>query len=425
MNLPSPEVPVDPGALANVRRVLVVDDDVRVTVALSALLSDFEIEVETCSGPTLSAMLVSFAPELVLLDIKLELTDAFTLIRTQIPSDFRGVVSVMSGLGLEAITDVMLFGERRGLSIGPPLLKPISQSDVHHLVEVADQLLERRSILATDKVQSTAVSGSPLRLRQALDAGMLEVWYQPKFDLSSGGLVGAEALIRGRHPDGNIATPYELLMDATREDKVDLTDFILATAEGHVATLSSIGFHKRLSFNVPVSYLLQPDPVRLIRHASTQPWWPGMIFEITEDEALSDIEHLQAITTQLKLYGVVLSIDDFGAAYSSLERLRDLRFSELKLDRSFVRGCAVDSTKGAICRSVISLGTDLGVTTVAEGVEDADDLELIVELGCNQVQGFLFAKPMPFADLCKMVETWTGGPLFSDRPLLPTATLLS
>ena len=390
-------------------------------MALSTLLAEFELEVEACSGPTLAAVLASFVPELVVLDIKLEMTDAFTLMRTQIPHDFRGVVSIMSGLGLEFITDVMLFGEKMGLTIGPPLLKPISHNDVHHVVRAADQLFERRTILALGKGQSTAaLTGTPLRLRQALDAGMLEVWYQPKFDLHGGHVAGAEALIRGRRPDGTVVTPYELLMDATRQDKVDLTEFILSTAVDHVRVLGSSGFRKRLSFNVPISYLLQSDPVRQVRQASAEPWWPGMVFEITEDEVLGDIDQLQAVATQLRLYDIVLSIDDFGAAYSSLERLRDLPFAELKLDRSFVRGCAVDSTKGSICRSVIALGAELGVTTVAEGVEDGDDLGMVTELGCDQVQGFLFAKPMPFAEFCEFVETWSGDRSFIHRPQLPS-----
>ena len=215
-------------------------------------------------------------------------------------------------------------------------------------------------------------------------------------------------------PDDAIISPIVLFRDASRDDMIEVTDHVLTRVIRDSQALAKVGFDHKLSVNIPISYLVQGDPCRLVREAKKDPRWPGLIFEITEDEALKDVLDVQMIATQCTLYSVVLSIDDFGAAYSSLSRLRDLPFKELKLDRSFVHQCSSDSTRRSICASVLALGAALGVNTVAEGVEDEADLRVLSELGCDQVQGFLFAKPMPLAELLRFIQGRREG---SPRPL--------
>lgn len=338
--------------------------------------------------------------------------------RQSSPPDYAGIVCIVSGSGLDLVMDVMLFGEKRGLRMAPPLLKPFDFDDLCNLLTSADDLLARRAIsMAARHIESEVPETTNLRLREALQQGLLEIWYQPKYEAATGLLSGAEALIRARPPNGTVVHPNSLLRGAEPTDLVALTDFVLAGAVEHTALLAAAGWRGQLSVNIPVSYLLKCDAPRLLRNQASKANWPGMIFEITEDEALGEDGDIVFMASQLRLYSVSLSIDDFGAGYSSLARLRDLPFRELKLDRSFVQGCATDSVKQTICRNVLALGAELGVTTVAEGVETEAELRLCVDWGCNQVQGFLMAKPMPFADLLRLVQ---AASLELERPLLET-----
>jgi EAL domain-containing protein (putative c-di-GMP-specific phosphodiesterase class I) len=160
----------------------------------------------------------------------------------------------------------------------------------------------------------------------------------------------------------------------------------------------------QVAINVPASVLQRPSFVANVRdHLPKHPKFPGLIVEITEDEAISDPVLAHEIAVQLKLYDVHVSIDDFGAGYSSLARLSELPFSEIKLDRSFVHGCADDKEKREMCQSVMDLAKRFEIVAVAEGVETHEDLRVIVEIGYPVAQGFLFAKPMPCAEFVELM----------------------
>jgi EAL domain-containing protein (putative c-di-GMP-specific phosphodiesterase class I) len=152
----------------------------------------------------------------------------------------------------------------------------------------------------------------------------------------------------------------------------------------------------RLAINVPLSVMVAPGFVPLLRQSLPKDAsFPGLVIEVTEGEALDNVELAHEVATQLKLYGTRLSIDDFGAAYSSFERLRELPFAELKLDRSFVLNCSSDSSKKTLCQSAINLAHSFDASACAEGVDNPRDLRALIDMGCDAAQGFLFAKPQP------------------------------
>ena len=130
----------------HVRRVAIVDDDLRVQVGLSAVLQDMGIDTKSWPEGFTPLLLAEFDPDLILLDVQLDTTDAFAILRSRIPASFRGVVSIVSAMGTDIVMDIMLLGERMGLRMGMPVLKPFSRDDVSDLVVAADELLERRSI---------------------------------------------------------------------------------------------------------------------------------------------------------------------------------------------------------------------------------------------------------------------------------------
>jgi EAL domain-containing protein (putative c-di-GMP-specific phosphodiesterase class I) len=162
----------------------------------------------------------------------------------------------------------------------------------------------------------------------------------------------------------------------------------------------------KLAVNMPASVILAPDFVGLVRqYLPATADFPGLIVEITEDEVISEPELIREIATQLKLYNVSISIDDFGSGYASLSRLKDLPFAEVKIDRGFVDNCASNQLKHGLCQTIVDLAHRFGASVCAEGVESAPDLRALINMGCDSAQGFLFAKPMPAEQLATLMRS--------------------
>ena len=145
-----------------------------------------------------------------------------------------------------------------------------------------------------------------------------------------------------------------------------------------------------------------------------------MIFELTEEEVIRDPDFAREIATQLKLYNIDVSIDDFGRGHSTFERLKQLPFAELKIDRKFVQGCALDGTRREICRDIITLAHQLRMSVVAEGIEGLRDFRALAEMDCDGGQGYLFARPMPREDfitalLSRVISRRTPGLMPADQ----------
>jgi EAL domain-containing protein (putative c-di-GMP-specific phosphodiesterase class I) len=165
------------------------------------------------------------------------------------------------------------------------------------------------------------------------------------------------------------------------------------------------GFNLHLSINLPVGVLFKlPIPQLVAEYRPKSARWPGLILEVTEDQIVRNIALAHEIATQLRVSGITIAIDDFGAGYSSFSSLRDLPFAELKIDRGFVTGCSIDATNAAICQTAIDLAHRFGSAAVAEGVESQADLQALMVMGCDFGQGVLIAPPMPkerFLDLLR------------------------
>ena len=171
----------------------------------------------------------------------------------------------------------------------------------------------------------------------ALHNKWLELWYQPKIDLKTLTVSGAEGLLRARHPELGIIMPENILPPTGDPSYAPLSAFVVARAAADWKRFADQGLRLKLAVNVPISALISPNFIRLVRQTlSTDPGFPGLIIEVTEDEIIRDPQWTREIATQLKLYNVHISIDDFGSAYASMSRLNELPVSEVKIDRSFV-----------------------------------------------------------------------------------------
>src|SRR6202011_5969616 len=143
--------------------------------------------------------------------------------------------------------------------------------------------------------------------------------------------------------------------------------------------------------------------------------WPGLILEVTEDEILHDLKIANHVADELRALHCELALDDFGAGYSSLARLRQLPFSELKIDRSYVTNCNIDRINAGLCETIVELGQRFGLTTVAEGIETVHESHKLQAIGCQIGQGYLFAKPMPKAQLIRTIRRRMTGHSINNR----------
>jgi EAL domain-containing protein (putative c-di-GMP-specific phosphodiesterase class I) len=223
-----------------------------------------------------------------------------------------------------------------------------------------------------------------------------ELWYQPKIELKSLHLVGAEALVRARHPTRGIIAPALFLPGASEDDMNALTERVILTALGDWDAFAHYGVSIKLAVNVPVSALVALPMIEILREARpAAASWPGLTLEVTEDQILNDLDLARDVADALQEFKCDLAVDDFGAGYSSLVRLKQLPFSELKIDRSYVANCNEDKFNAGLCETLVELARRFGLRTVAEGIETSHESHKLQAIGCQIGQGYLFAKPMP------------------------------
>jgi EAL domain-containing protein (putative c-di-GMP-specific phosphodiesterase class I) len=250
------------------------------------------------------------------------------------------------------------------------------------------------------KAKPEPVDDGKVTLAGVLTRGWFELFYQPKIDLRTMRLAGAEALVRARHPTRGVLGPGVFLPGASEADMHALTERVIVTALRDWETLAASGISVKLSVNVPVSALVKlpiPDILRKERPGASN--WPGLIMEVTEDEIIHDLKIANEVADALRSFNCTLAVDDFGAGYSSLARLRQLPFSELKIDRSYVTNCHIDRVNAGLCETIVELSRRFGLKTVAEGIETVHESHKLQGIGCDIGQGYLFAKPMPTTDL--------------------------
>jgi len=239
-------------------------------------------------------------------------------------------------------------------------------------------------------------------LRQAAERGELALHYQPKMDSQRGQIRGVEALLRWNHPTRGAVSPVVFIPLAERFGLIGaIGEWVIDEACRQMHAWAEQGVRMRVAINLSVHQLREDDLVARIRAAlqrhGVEP--SQLLCEITESVAMEDIATTQRAFDELRRLGVYLSIDDFGTGYSSLSYLRRLPAQQLKIDRSFVNDLETSGDARAIVDAVVHLAHALGLRVVAEGVETAGQRDILLGFGCDELQGYFFARPMPAADL--------------------------
>lgn len=260
-------------------------------------------------------------------------------------------------------------------------------------------------------------------LRLALELGEIVLHYQPKVAVASGQVVGVEALARWEHPTRGLVGPADFipLLEATTLSH-RFTAEVLSMALTQTRAWADRGVRLPVAVNVSTVCLLDPRFVETVARTLLTVGVPGdlLCIEITEDAVLVNPARAIVVLSELRALGVRTSIDDYGTGYSSMTYLKVLPVDELKIDRSFVRDMAVNRTDRVLVTSAIELGHSLGLTVVAEGVEDLAVVVALQDLGCDVAQGYQFARPLPPAELASWYDAQVRGLL--PQPLLASAS---
>ncbi|HYZ36662.1 MAG TPA: bifunctional diguanylate cyclase/phosphodiesterase [Pseudonocardiaceae bacterium] len=259
-----------------------------------------------------------------------------------------------------------------------------AEATVRSYLPSMGQLLVRRFQLVT-------------QFRQALETGQVDVHFQPQLALPTRQVVGVEALVRWEHPDFGMLDPAEFVTLVETTGLIDpLTDYVLDRSLAQCRSWLDRDLALSVSVNLSVRNLADAEFPRRVTDALARHQVPAELlgFELTESAVMTDPERALPVLRGLHALGVRIAVDDFGTGYSSLAYLRRLPVDEVKIDKSFVLGLASDLGDLAVVRAIVELGHSLGLTVVAEGVEQDATRDQLVEMGCDVAQGFLISRPL-------------------------------
>ncbi len=349
---------LSPAMVEPSHRCVIIDDDPDICELITRVLEKIGVaSLGVASAGALERALRAADPSVVFLDVALDRSDAIDGIRVLRETSFAGAVQLISGKDPDLLNEIKAIGERHGLRMLVPLRKPFRSENLRQIFnggpkqEPAERMPPAEAAVAEKPRQSPRVD-----LAEAIDAHWLDMLYQPKVDLVDKTIVGAEGLARINHPVHGLLGPASFLPGASDAALCKLTEFVIKKAFLDWDVMRNAGCNLRLAVNSPVRALTDAGLAGLVReyHPKSREW-PGLIIEVTEEEAVREFDAILEAAVQLRIYNVKLALDDFGSGYSSFARLKQFPFTELKLDRSYVQDCASDRSTRASARASSTL----------------------------------------------------------------------
>jgi EAL domain-containing protein (putative c-di-GMP-specific phosphodiesterase class I) len=342
------------------------------------------------------------AVDVIVCDLEMPGMDGIEFLQQVGAGPFRGHAILLGAEGLRVMHTVRkLMGD--GVSILGALEKSVGRLALR-------ALLDRWSPPTAQAVAPEGPAFDEEALRAAHQARQWVVHYQPKVDLRSGNLTGMEALVRWNHPGRGLLPAQSFIGTTVASAAIDaLTEWVLREAMEQLARWHESGLHTRMSVNVSMASLHATDFVSrvmaLARDTGTSP--RDLTLEIAERRLMPPSSAPLENLLRLRMRRFGLSIDDFGTGHSSLAQLRDVPFTELKIDRSFVQGARYDQIIRPVLEGSIGIARRMRMESVAEGVETEDDWHLLRDIGCDSAQGWFIGRPMAPDRVPQWLEEWT------------------
>ena len=340
--------------------------------------------------------------DIVFCDLQMPDVDGIEFVRALAATRFDGELALASGEDARILQTAERLARAHGLRVLGSLKKPVS---AEALREVLDKHAER--VAARPRAKRRTYG--PDELRQAIAAGEIIGFCQPKVSMVSGALAGVEILARWQHAEDGLVFPDQFIDVAEASGLIDeLTRAVLRNALAQARRWRDAGLECRVSVNLSVDNLGNPEFADFVVSALAQAGVPpsGLVLEVTERRLMGDVRSALDVLARLRLKRIDLSIDDFGTGHSSLAQLRDLPFNELKIDRGFVHGACRDAQLAAILVASLDMAKNLGMHSVAEGIEDVEDWNFLRQCGCEIAQGYFIARPMPMVALADWLPEW-------------------
>lgn len=345
--------------------------------------------------------------DLVVCDLDMPEMDGMEFIR-HLGETERAVSVVISSAKERALLDsVEKMARAYGVHLLGTLEKPVN-------------LLGLKDLLARyeppkSKVVYASISAPSFSLEQilhGLQQKQFEPFFQPKVELATGRVVGAEALARWCHPEHGLVAPYAFIALLEQSENIDeLTFAMLASAADACRAWRESGLDMAVSVNLSlvslIDTMLADRITQVVRAAGLDP--RHMMLEITETAAMTEVAHALENLTRLRMRGFGLSIDDYGTGYASMQQLTRIPFTELKIDQGFVTGCVTNKATRAIVESSLGMARSMGIKSVAEGVETQADWDAMKVAGCDVAQGYFIAKPMDSSTFLEFCATHKPG----------------
>ncbi len=379
-------------------RVLVVDDQEHVRGWVRTILERAGITQITEAGSGHEALRLVTAPgaefDLVLCDLRMPDGDGIELIRDFSKLAFPTAVAILSVEEERLIETAGIIAEERGLRVLGVIQKPLT-------TEKLDGLLAQLRQPEQPAAPAPTVPFTAEEIEAALQAGQMRMVYQPRIRMRSGEFVGVEGFVRWHHPKLGIVMPEDFLsvVESSSSLNESLTIFVLSETIACAGRWKAVGRELPVSINLSSHALESLDlPEQLEKLCITHQVPPEWVtLELAEHLIAADSLKFLDIAARLRLKSFRLSIDNFGVGISGMQqmqRLQRLPFSEIKIDRQFVQGCATSPAKRAVVEATISLAHSLRLLTVAEGVQNRPEWVLLDELGCSDAQGYFVARPL-------------------------------
>lgn len=395
-----------PGDRKSQPGILMLDDDPFMLVILSHMLQALGYsKFRTADRGALALEMIARQEQrvdLVICDLNLPDMDGIEFLQSLNASAFQGSIILLSGEGIRIMHSVQKLLSGGRLLILGALEKPAGQDALR-------VLLERWSPFAASEPPGSALTISAAELHEANREQQWVLHYQPKVDMKTGALSGVEALVRWAHPEYGLLYPDSFIDMAEDCGAIDaMTDWVLREALRQLACWQSSGLKIQMAVNVSMENLRLPDFAQrlgaLAQKAGVSP--QDVTLEITESRLMSPTSAPLESLVRLRLQRFELSIDDFGTGHSSLAQLRDVPFTELKVDRSFVSGARYNPIIRPMLEASIGIAKRMGMKLVAEGVETEDDWSFLQEIGCDLAQGYFVSRPLVSAHVPLWLELW-------------------